>query len=84
LVSGGGAIGGLIGTNTNSTSTSTSTSTSSRSSASADADDFEGRDSDAPVTSLQDHLREQLRGMRLPAAHTANCANYRESIAAAE
>ncbi len=27
---------------------------------------------------------EALRGMRLPAAHAANCANYRESIAAAE
>ena len=45
--------------------------TPGKSSASADHDDFEGRDSDVAVTSLQDHLREQLRGMRLSDEDTA-------------
>jgi RNA polymerase sigma-54 factor len=39
--------------------------TPGKSSPSVDNEDFEGRDSDGAVTSLQDHLREQLRGMRL-------------------
>jgi RNA polymerase sigma-54 factor len=33
---------------------------------SADSEEFEGQDRDTAIPSLQDHLREQLSGMRLP------------------
>ncbi len=39
--------------------------TPGKSSASNDGDEFDGQDRDAPLPSLQDHLREQLSSMRL-------------------
>ena len=45
--------------------------TPGKSSAGNDGDEFESRDSDQAVTSLQDHLREQLLGLRLPKEDSA-------------
>ncbi len=39
--------------------------TPSKSASASDSDDFDGADRDAALPTLQDHLREQLRGMRL-------------------
>jgi RNA polymerase sigma-54 factor len=45
-----------------------------------DNDDFDGQDRDAPVQSLQDHLREQLSGMRLSALDAAAVMVLIESL----
>ncbi len=45
-----------------------------------DADDFDGQSRDAAVTSLQDHLREQLSSMRLPPADAAAVMVLIESL----
>jgi RNA polymerase sigma-54 factor len=45
-----------------------------------EGDEFEGRDSDAPLISLQDHLREQLSGMRLADADGAAVLVLIESL----
>jgi RNA polymerase sigma-54 factor len=50
------------------------------SNASGDGEDFDGQDRDAPVRSLQDHLREQLSGMRLPAVDAAAVQVLIESL----
>ncbi|MDP9043570.1 MAG: RNA polymerase factor sigma-54 [Pseudomonadota bacterium] len=45
--------------------------TPGKSSASGDGDDFDGAERDTAVISLQDHLRQQLSGMRLAPADAA-------------
>ena len=51
-----------------------------KSSTNNDADDFDGADRDTPTVSLQDHLREQLSGMRLPAVDAAAVMVLIESL----
>jgi RNA polymerase sigma-54 factor len=45
-----------------------------------DSDEFDGQDRDAPLPSLQDHLREQLLGMRLSALDAAAVMVLIESL----
>jgi RNA polymerase sigma-54 factor len=45
-----------------------------------DADEFDGQDRDTTTVSLQDHLREQLSGMRLPALDAAAVMVLIESL----
>ena len=49
-------------------------------SGSADNDDFDGQDRDTAMPSLQDHLREQLSGMRLPPMDAAAVLALIESL----
>jgi RNA polymerase sigma-54 factor len=54
--------------------------TPGKSAPSGDGEDFEARDSDQAVISLQDHLREQLRGMRLSSVDAAAVLVLIESL----
>lgn len=54
--------------------------TPGKSSASTDSDDFEGQDRDTPVQTLQDHLRAQLSGLRLPPLDAAAVMVLIESL----
>ena len=51
-----------------------------KSSTNNDADDFDGADRDTPTVSLQDHLRDQLSSMRLPAMDAAAVMVLIESL----
>ena len=51
-----------------------------KSSTNNDSDDFDGAERDTAMPSLQDHLREQLSGMRLPAADAAAVMVLIESL----
>jgi RNA polymerase sigma-54 factor len=53
---------------------------SSASAGSGDGEDFDGRDRDRAPHSLQEHLREQLRGMRLSAQDSAAVLVLIESL----
>lgn len=52
----------------------------SKSSAPGDSDDFDGAERDAALPTLQDHLREQLRGMRLSDEDAASVMVLIESL----
>ena len=54
--------------------------TPGKSTNSSDSDDFDGQDRDAALPSLQDHLREQLLGMRLSALDAAAVMVLIESL----
>ncbi len=54
--------------------------TPGKSSQNNDSDDFDGQDRDTAVPSLQDHLREQLLGMRLSPADAAAVMVLIESL----
>jgi RNA polymerase sigma-54 factor len=54
--------------------------TPGKSTNSSDSDDFDGQDRDAALPSLQDHLREQLLGMRLSAVDAAAVMVLIESL----
>ncbi|MEO6409247.1 MAG: RNA polymerase factor sigma-54 [Burkholderiaceae bacterium] len=54
--------------------------TPGKSSASNDGEDFDGQDRDTPTQTLQDHLREQLSGMHLPATDAAAVQVLIESL----
>lgn len=54
--------------------------TPSKSSAPGDSDDFDGAERDAALPTLQDHLREQLRGMRLSDEDAASVMVLIESL----
>ncbi|CAM5786931.1 RNA polymerase factor sigma-54 [Rhizobacter fulvus] len=54
--------------------------TPGKSSASPDGDDFDGADRDTAIPSLQDHLREQLSSLRLPATDAAAVMVLIESL----
>ena len=54
--------------------------TPGKSSASNDGEDFDGQDRDTPVPTLQDHLREQLSGLRLSATDAAAVLVLIESL----
>jgi RNA polymerase sigma-54 factor len=49
-------------------------------SGSSDSEDFDGQDRDTAIVSLQDHLREQLSGMRLPELDAAAVMVLIESL----
>lgn len=49
-------------------------------SGSSDSEEFDGQDRDTAIPSLQDHLREQLSGMRLPDLDTAAVMVLIESL----
>jgi RNA polymerase sigma-54 factor len=54
--------------------------TPGKSTNSSDSDDFDGQDRDAALPSLQDHLREQLLGMRLSSLDAAAVMVLIESL----
>ncbi|MBS0449099.1 MAG: RNA polymerase factor sigma-54 [Proteobacteria bacterium] len=54
--------------------------TPSKSATQNDADDFDGQDRDTAVPSLQDHLRSQLSGLRLPPLDAAAVMVLIESL----
>ena len=54
--------------------------TPGKSSPGSDGDDFDGQDRDTASVSLQDHLREQLSGLRLPPADAAAVQVLIESL----
>lgn len=54
--------------------------TPGKSGASGDTDDFDGRDRDSAIPSLQDHLREQLSNLRLSALDAAAVMALIESL----